>query len=105
MQWAYPSIVLHGAPGQEPEPNLCLSIGINLHLMLVDMEKSDRQSWRRYLRLSLRTLVVLVLVIGGVLGWLANSAWPVTDAPLACLASLTGLQSPTLFHCNVQAQT
>lgn len=62
------------------------------HLMLVAMEKPDRQLCRRYLRLSLRTLVVLVLVIGGSLGWLAYTARVQHDA-VAAIQKLGGTVS------------
>ncbi len=42
--------------------------------MLVIMETRDRRPWWRYLRLSLRALIVLVLLIGGGLGWMVHRA-------------------------------
>jgi internalin A len=38
------------------------------------METSNKRPWRRYLRLSLRGLIVLVLVVGGSLSWLVHLA-------------------------------
>ena len=39
--------------------------------------------WRRFLRLSVRGLIVLVLVIGGWLGWLVRTARTQRDAVVA----------------------
>lgn len=67
------------------------------HLMLVAMEKPDRQPCRRYLRLSLRTLVAHL----SQLEELDLHRSPVTDAQLNYLEGLTDLQSLTLFHTAV----
>ena len=42
-----------------------------------------RSPWRRYLRLSVRALIVLVLLIGGVLGWIVRGARIQRDAVAA----------------------
>ena len=39
--------------------------------------------WRRYLRISLRGLIVLVLVLGSVLGWIVSRAKVQRDAVAA----------------------
>ena len=39
-----------------------------------DQAKAISRSWRRYMRFSLRGLIVLVLVIGGGLGWIVREA-------------------------------
>ena len=39
-----------------------------------DAVNARPRGWRRFLTLSLRALVVLVLALGGVMGWLANRA-------------------------------
>ena len=39
-----------------------------------DQVNSVSRPWRRYLRVSVRGLIVLVLVVGGCLGWLVRSA-------------------------------
>jgi internalin A len=44
-------------------------------------------SWRRYLRFSMRGLILLVLVIGGGLGWLVRSARIQRDAVAAITAA------------------
>jgi Leucine Rich Repeat (LRR) protein len=36
--------------------------------------EQTKRTWRRYLRFSVRTMIVLVLVIGGWLGWFVRSA-------------------------------
>jgi hypothetical protein len=45
-----------------------------------DQVNPESRSWRRYLRLTVRALIVLVLVIGGALGWLVRSARLQRDA-------------------------
>jgi hypothetical protein len=47
------------------------------------MATSSAQGWRRILRFSLSTLVVVVLVIGGWLGWIVHSARIQHDAVAA----------------------
>lgn len=42
--------------------------------MVIVMDHSAQKPWRKYLRLSLRALIVLVLLIGGSLGWVVHSA-------------------------------
>jgi hypothetical protein len=49
------------------------------------MSTSSVHPWRRYLHLSLRSLLVLVLVIGGWLGWMVHSASVQRDAVAAIL--------------------
>jgi hypothetical protein len=39
-----------------------------------DQVNSVSRPWRRYLRFSVRGLIVLILVVGGCLGWLVRSA-------------------------------
>src|SRR5262249_41670584 len=51
--------------------------------MLVAMEHPPQKHWRNYLRLSLPALIVLVLVIGGSLGWVVHSARVQRDAVAA----------------------
>ena len=41
---------------------------------MTDQAKPVSRPWRRFLRFSVRGLIVLVLVIGGWLGWLVRSA-------------------------------
>lgn len=55
----------------------------------VAMEHPPQKRWRNYLRLSLRTLIVLVLVIGGSLGWVVHSARVQRDA-VAAIRELGG---------------
>ena len=38
------------------------------------MVTPTRRPWRAYLRLSLRSLIVIVLLIGGTLGWIVHQA-------------------------------
>ena len=47
------------------------------------METLNRRPWQRYLRLSVRSLVVLVIVIGGWLGWIVHRARVQRDAVTA----------------------
>ena len=42
--------------------------------------ESVSHHWRRYLRFSVRGLIILVLVIGGWLGWIVRSAHIHRDA-------------------------
>jgi hypothetical protein len=46
-------------------------------------ERPSLQSWRRGLRLSVRTLMVLVLVLGGGFGWIVHRAKLQRDAVVA----------------------
>jgi internalin A len=46
-------------------------------------ERPSPQSWRRLLRLSVRSLMVLVLITGGGLGWVIHSAHVQRDAVAA----------------------
>jgi hypothetical protein len=41
---------------------------------MTDQPQPDSRWWRRYLRFSVRALIVLVLVVGGGLGWTVRSA-------------------------------
>jgi TRAP-type C4-dicarboxylate transport system permease small subunit len=41
------------------------------------------RSWRRWLRFSVRGLIIVVLLIGGWLGWLVRSAHVQRDAVVA----------------------
>ena len=48
-----------------------------------DQSKPVSRPWRRFLRVSVRGLIVLVLVIGAGLGWLVRSAQVQGDAVAA----------------------
>ena len=48
-----------------------------------DVKTSSRHFWRRYLRFSLRALLVFVLLIGGWLGWIIHGARVQRDAVTA----------------------
>jgi Leucine Rich repeat len=48
-----------------------------------DQAKPASRPWRRFLRFSLRGMIVLVLVIGGWLGWIVRSARIQSDAVAA----------------------
>ncbi len=52
--------------------SVSLSTASRPHPKLVMMETLNKRHWWRYLRLSLRSLLVLVLVIGGCLGWILH---------------------------------
>ena len=41
---------------------------------MTDQAKPVSRPWRRFLRFSVRGMIVVVLVIGGWLGWLVRSA-------------------------------
>ena len=41
---------------------------------MTDQAKPVSRPWRRFLRFSVRGMIVLVLVIGGWLGWIVRSA-------------------------------
>ena len=43
-------------------------------------DKRIGKAWQRYVRISLRALIVLVLVIGSALGWIINRAKVQRDA-------------------------
>lgn len=60
--------------------------------MLIAMDHPPQKRWRNYLRLSLRALIVLVLVIGGSLGWVVHSARVQRDA-VAAIRDLGGTVS------------
>ena len=52
--------------------------------------------WRRFLRFSVRGLIIIVLVIGGWLGWIVRSARIQRDA-VAAIAKTEGVVS---YHLN-----
>ena len=47
------------------------------------METPTRRPWWSYLRFSVRGLIVLVLLVGGILGWMVNQAHVQRDAVAA----------------------
>ena len=56
--------------------------------------KSDSRSWRRYLRLSVGGLIILVLVLGAALGWLVRSARTQREA----VAAIKKAQGRVLYN-------
>ena len=50
---------------------------------MTDQAKPVRRPWQRFLRFSVRGLIVLVLVIGAGVGWLVRSARIQRDAVAA----------------------
>jgi hypothetical protein len=47
------------------------------------METSSRQGWQRYLHVSLRAFLILILLIGSWLGWITHSSRLQHDAVTA----------------------
>jgi hypothetical protein len=41
---------------------------------MMDQQQTSSRWWRRYARFSVRGLIVLVLLVGGGLGWMVRSA-------------------------------
>jgi hypothetical protein len=50
-------------------------------------------SWRRYLRFSVRGLIVFVVVVGAGLGWIVHQAHVQRDA-VAAIQGAGGFESP-----------
>jgi hypothetical protein len=65
---------------------------------MTDQSKLVSRPWRRFLRFSVRGLIVLVLVIGGWLGWIVRSARIQHNA----VASIKRAGGTILYERNMQ---
>jgi hypothetical protein len=61
---------------------------------MLDQAQSVSRPWRRFLRFSMRGLIVLVLVIGGAMGWLVRAA----RIQRAAAAAISGIGGSVMYN-------